>query len=99
MTKPPLKYKINKTDLFFKENEVESDFHLRKTLFLQQLKSSSDKQRYKHYTESYTSGKSLTVGFIIKYLPNNIKQIISTLRNEKKSNDLRKSKICTLKRI
>ncbi len=64
----------------FYDTEIESDFHLRKEIFLDSLRSPSDKDKYKRYTGSplrYAGGKSLAVGLIVEHLPNNLERIIS----------------------
>lgn len=64
----------------FYDTEIESDFHLRKELFLDSLRSPSDKHKYKRYVGTplrYAGGKTLAVGFIVELLPNNLERIIS----------------------
>lgn len=60
--------------------EVKNDFELRKEAFLDRMRSPNGKGRYKRYLGSplrYAGGKSLAVGKIVEYLPNNIERIIS----------------------
>ena len=64
-----LRYKV---DFLFKDM-----FKDKKDIFLKKLKS---KNGYKRYTESplrYGGGKSLAVGNIVEYLPNNLKKVVS----------------------
>ncbi|MFH1004647.1 MAG: DNA adenine methylase [Bacteroidota bacterium] len=64
----------------FYDTEIESDFHLRKELFLDSLRSTSNKQKYKRYIGTplrYAGGKTLAVGLIVELLPNNLSRIIS----------------------
>lgn len=64
----------------FYDTEIENDFHLRKELFLDSLRSPTDKRKYKRYVGSplrYAGGKTLAVGLIVELLPNNLERIIS----------------------
>lgn len=52
----------------------------RKRFFLNRLMSPSGKNKYKRYLGSplrYAGGKSLAVGYVIEYLPENVKRVIS----------------------
>lgn len=61
-------------------NLFEESLEEKKLLLLKQLQSKGLKNRYKRYLGSplrYAGGKSLAVGYILEYLPTNIKRIIS----------------------
>jgi len=52
----------------------------KKSEFLTRLRGNSQKNKYRRYLGSplrYAGGKSLAVGYVIEYLPNNIKRVIS----------------------
>ncbi len=56
------------------------NFKERKEIFLRKYKSPSGKTKYKRYIGSplrYAGGKSLAVGLIIEFLPDNIKRLVS----------------------
>jgi len=56
-------------------------FLLKKSQFLNSLKSPSGKQKYKRYLNGtplrYAGGKTLAVGYIVEHLPNDLKRIVS----------------------
>ena len=67
---------LNQTQLFY-DSEILS-LSPKKELFLNSLKG--EKLKYKRYTKSplrYPGGKSLAVGLIIEYFPDNLKRLIS----------------------
>lgn len=75
-----VKYKRTKAEQIpdlFSENY---SFKEKKTLLLKTLQSNGQKNRYKRYLGSplrYAGGKSLAVGYILEYLPDNVNRIVS----------------------
>lgn len=59
---------------------TENELIANKNVFLEKLKSSGGKNKYKRYLGSplrYAGGKSLAVGMILDIMPNNIERVVS----------------------
>jgi len=68
-------FNLSETSLFPLQDQLN-----KKELFLKSLRANGKKNKYKRYLGSplrYAGGKSLAVGSILEYLPNNINYIVS----------------------